>query len=43
MAVAAITLIVGTFLLKETNHILIWKELETDRPDQLVSDIEGPV
>jgi MFS family permease len=43
MAVATITFIVGSLLLKETNHILIWKELETDRPDQLVSDIEGPV
>ncbi|HET9533423.1 MAG TPA: MFS transporter [Blastocatellia bacterium] len=42
IAVALITFIVGSLLLKETNHILIWKEIETDNPDQIVSDIEGP-
>jgi MFS family permease len=42
IAVALITFIVGSLLLRETSHILIWKEIETDNPDQIVSDIEGP-
>jgi MFS family permease len=43
ITVAAITFLVGSFLLKETSHTLIWQELETDLPDHLISDIEGPV
>jgi len=42
IAIAGITLIVGSLLLKETNSVLIWKELESEQPDALVSDIEGP-
>jgi MFS family permease len=42
IAVAATTFIVGSLLLKETHSVLIWDELETARPDQLVSDMEGP-
>ncbi|HVG33662.1 MAG TPA: MFS transporter [Pyrinomonadaceae bacterium] len=40
--VAAATFIIGSLLLKETKSVLIWKELETDKPEQLKSDIEGP-
>lgn len=40
--VAALTFIIGSLLLKETKSVLIWKELETDRPGRLKSDIEGP-
>ncbi len=43
IAIAAATFIVGSLLLKETNSVMIWSELETDRPEQLTSDIEGPV
>lgn len=43
IAIAAVTFIVGSLLLKETNSVLIWDELETDRPERLTSDIEGPV
>ncbi len=43
IAIAAVTFIVGSLLLKETNSVLIWDELETDRPELLTSDIEGPV
>jgi MFS family permease len=43
IGVAALTFIVGSILLKETKSVLIWKELETDQPGQLKSDIEGPV
>jgi MFS family permease len=43
IAIAAVTFIVGSLMLKETNHIMIWDELETDRPERLISDIEGPV
>lgn len=42
IAVAAITFIIGSIFLRETKNVLIWKELETDRPDELTSDIEGP-
>ncbi|HTG14517.1 MAG TPA: hypothetical protein VK747_04535, partial [Blastocatellia bacterium] len=42
IAIAGITLIVGSLLLKETNSVLIWKELESEQPGALVSDIEGP-
>ncbi len=41
--VASLTFIVGSFLLKETRSVLIWKELETGRPGKLTRDIEGPV
>ncbi|HEX8474538.1 MAG TPA: MFS transporter [Pyrinomonadaceae bacterium] len=40
--VAAITFVVGSLLLKETHSVLIWKELETNRSGETVSDIEGP-
>jgi MFS family permease len=43
IAIASVTFIVGSILLKETKSVLIWKELETDRPGQLKSDIDGPV
>ncbi len=43
ITIAAITFLVGSCLLKETRHTLIWQELETDLPDHVVSDIEGPV
>jgi MFS family permease len=42
IAVAGLTFVVGSLLLKETRGVLIWKELETARPDKLKSDIEGP-
>jgi MFS family permease len=42
IVVAALTFIIGSLLLKETKSVLIWKELETDRPGGLKSDIEGP-
>ncbi|HXG66648.1 MAG TPA: MFS transporter [Blastocatellia bacterium] len=42
IVVAAMTFLVGTIFLKETHSTLIWRELETDRPEQLTSDIEGP-
>ena len=41
--VASLTFIVGSLLLKETRSVLIWKELETDQPGKLTSDIDGPV
>ncbi|HYH83929.1 MAG TPA: MFS transporter [Pyrinomonadaceae bacterium] len=40
--VATLTFIVGSLLLKETHSVLIWKEVESDGPEQIVSDIEGP-
>jgi MFS family permease len=40
--IASITLIVGSLLLKETNSVLIWKEMETEGDRPLVSDMEGP-
>ena len=40
IVVAATTFVVGSLLLKETRHVLIWDELETD--GQLVSDMDGP-
>jgi MFS family permease len=43
IAIAALTFIVGSILLKETKSVLIWKELETERPGRLKSDIDGPV
>ena len=43
IAIAGATFIIGSLLLKETRSVLIWEELETARPDQLTSDIEGPV
>jgi MFS family permease len=41
--VASLTFVVGSLLLKETKSVLIWKELETDQPGKLTSDIDGPV
>jgi hypothetical protein len=43
IAIAAITFVVGSLLLKETKSVLIWKELETLQPGRAKSDIEGPV
>jgi len=43
IVVASITFVVGSLLLRETHSVLIWKELETARPGELKSDIEGPV
>lgn len=43
IAIAGITFIVGSLLLRETHSVLIWKELETSRPGELQSDIDGPV
>ncbi len=40
--VAGVTFIVGSLLLRETRHVLIWRELETERNVPPVSDIEGP-
>ena len=42
IGVAALTFIVGSVLLKETKSVLIWKEMETERPGHLKSDIDGP-
>jgi MFS family permease len=42
IAVAAITFVVGSVLLKDTHSVLIWKEMETARPGHLKSDIDGP-
>ncbi len=42
IVIAAVTFVVGSILLPETRHILIWKELETDNPNGARSDIEGP-
>ncbi len=42
IAVASVTFIVGSLLLKETHSVLIWKELETEGHGRAVSDIEGP-
>jgi MFS family permease len=43
IAVAGVTFVVGSLFLKETHSVLIWKELESDLPTSIVSDIEGPV
>ncbi|MCA1594461.1 MAG: MHS family MFS transporter [Acidobacteria bacterium] len=40
--VASITFIVGSLLLRETRHVLIWKEMETVGDGRVVSDIDGP-
>ena len=42
IVLAAFTFIVGSLLLKETHSVMIWKELETNRDEPVVSDIEGP-
>ncbi|MDT7603837.1 MAG: hypothetical protein QOF61_1834 [Acidobacteriota bacterium] len=42
MIVASITVVVGSLLLKETRHVLIWREVETGGGRPVVSDIEGP-
>jgi MFS family permease len=43
IAIAGVTLIVGSLFLKETRNVLIWREMESERPGGVVSDIEGPV
>jgi MFS family permease len=40
--VAGVTFIVGSLLLRETRHVLIWRELETEGNAPSVTDIEGP-
>jgi MFS family permease len=40
--VAALTFIIGSLLLKETKSVLIWKEVETEGPGNLKSDMDGP-
>jgi MFS family permease len=42
IAIAAATFVVGSLLLRETKHVLIWDEVETGPDGQLVSDIDGP-
>ncbi|MFY9608143.1 MAG: MFS transporter [Blastocatellia bacterium] len=42
IAVAGVTVIVGSLFLKETKSVLIWREMESERPGGVVSDIEGP-
>ncbi|HEY0321938.1 MAG TPA: MFS transporter [Pyrinomonadaceae bacterium] len=42
ITVAALTFVVGSLLLKETKSVLIWKELETEHPENLKSDMDGP-
>ncbi|HYV03036.1 MAG TPA: MFS transporter [Blastocatellia bacterium] len=42
ITVAAVTLIVGSLLLKETKSVLIWREMESDHPNATVTDIDGP-
>lgn len=42
IAVAGVTFIVGSLFLKETKSVLIWREMESERPGGVVSDIEGP-
>jgi MFS family permease len=43
IGVAAATFVIGSFLLTETHSTLIWQELESDRPEPIVSDMDGPV
>ena len=40
--IASITFVLGCILLPETRHVKIWKELESDNPGGVKSDIEGP-
>ena len=42
IAVAGLTFIIGSLLLRETHSTLIWNELETEGRGELVSDMEGP-
>ena len=42
IAVASLTFVVGSLLLKETHSTLIWNEMETEGEGKLVSDIDGP-
>jgi MFS family permease len=43
IAIASLTFVVGSLLLKDTHSVLIWKEIETSGTRPIVSDIEGPV
>ena len=43
ITIAAITFDIGSFFLKETQHTLIWQELESAEPDRAGNDIDGPV
>jgi MFS family permease len=42
IGVAAATFIIGSLLLRETHSTLIWQELESDSPEPIVSDMDGP-
>jgi MFS family permease len=42
IAVAAATFVIGSLLLRDAHNVLIWDEVETARPNRLVSDLEGP-
>jgi MFS family permease len=42
IVVAGLTFLIGSIFLRETNSVLIWKEIETDRVDDRQSDIDGP-
>ncbi len=43
ITVAGITFIVGSLLLKETRHVSIWKEMETDKPKQGSNEHRRPL
>ena len=43
IAVAGITFIVGSLLLKETRHVLIWDEAGAQRAEQARHDDDGPI
>jgi len=43
IAIAGVTFLVGSLLLKETHSALIWKELESEGRGPVVSDLDGPV
>lgn len=43
MTIASITFIVGSLFLKETHSVLIWDEVESDGPQPVRSDMDGPV
>ncbi|MEO7192251.1 MAG: MFS transporter [Vicinamibacterales bacterium] len=42
IGVASATFVIGALLLKETHSVLIWDEIESDRSQPLVTDMDGP-
>jgi hypothetical protein len=42
IAIAALTFMIGSFLLKETHSVMIWDELGAAQSEGQASDIEGP-